>query len=148
MNLATLTIVLALFAGAVTALQAPTNALLSRAFGSPVTAAFISFAVGTAALAAILLLLPSRMDPAAVRALPWYAWMGGLYGAVFVTVAAFAAPRIGVGALLTAMVAGQLVMAVALDHSGALGLPRQPISGGRLAGLLMVIAGVALVRRG
>lgn len=146
MNLVPLLLLVA-FAGALTALQAPTNAMLSKAAGSPVTAAFISFLVGTAALAAVVFALAPRPDADALRALPWYAWFGGFYGAVFVAVAAFGAPRIGVGALLTVMVAGQLAAAVALDHFGALGLPRQPISLERIAGLLLVLVGVILVRR-
>jgi transporter family-2 protein len=38
-------------------------------------------------------------------------------------------------------------MALLLDHIGALGLPRDPISIGRIGGALLVIAGVVLVRR-
>jgi transporter family-2 protein len=79
---------------------------------------------------------------------PWYAWLGGLYGAFFVGVAAFAAPRIGVGVLLTAAVAGQLAAAVVLDHYGLLGLARHPISVTRVAGVLLVFAGAWLVRAG
>ena len=39
-----------LLAGAATALQGPTNARLVTAVGSPLNAAFVSFAVGTVAL--------------------------------------------------------------------------------------------------
>lgn len=148
MNTAPFILLLVAVAGALTALQAPTNAMLARALASPISAALISFLVGSAALGLLVLLAPTRPDGAALRALPWYGWVGGLYGAFFVAVAAFAAPRIGVGALLTTMVAGQLAMAVLLDHLGALGLARTPLSPLRLLGLALVIAGVVLVRRG
>jgi transporter family-2 protein len=148
MNLLSIPLLLALVAGTLVALQAPTNAMLSRALGSPISAAFVSFLVGTAALALIVLLSSSRGECAALRGLPWYAWLGGIYGAVFVAVAAYGAPRIGVAALLMAMIAGQLLMALILDHFGALGLERQPISLARAGGLALVIAGVLLVRRG
>ena len=148
MALAPIALTLALVAGIAMAVQAPTNAMLARALGSPVTAALVSFLIGSLALAAFALFLPGRADGAAVRALPWYAWAGGIYGAFFVAVAAFGAPRVGVAALLTAAVAGQLIAAVALDHMGALGLEKQPVSAGRLIGLLLVMAGVVLVRRG
>ena len=148
MNVALLTIALAVVAGALIAIQAPTNALLSRPLDSPVTAAFISFVVGTLALGLLAWLLPSRPDAAGVRALPWYVWLGGLYGAFFVAVAAFGAPRVGVAVLLTAAIAGQLATAMVLDHYGLLGLPRQPIGLERMLGLALVIGGVILVRRG
>ena len=84
---------------------------------------------------------------AEVRALPWYAWIGGLYGAVFVAMAAWAAPRLGVTLFLTAAIAGQLAMALLLDRLGAFGLPRTDLSPLRLLGVALVLAGVLLVRR-
>lgn len=148
MNPALLTIALAVMAGALIAIQAPTNAMLARPLDSPVSAAFVSFLVGTVALGLLAFLLPSRPDAAGVRALPWYIWLGGLYGAFFVAVAAFGAPRVGVAVLLTAAIAGQLAAAIVLDHFGMLGLPRQPIGIERVLGLALVIGGVILVRRG
>jgi transporter family-2 protein len=133
--------------GTLVALQAPTNALLARAAGSPVNAALISFAVGTVALIAVAMALGVRPSGGEVRALPWYAWTGGLYGAVFVAVAAFAAPRLGVTYFLMVAIAGQLAMALVLDRLGAFGIPRVEISPTRIAGVLLVLAGAFLVRR-
>ncbi len=141
-------ILLVLFAGAMIALQAPTNVMLARAGGSPVLAALISFAVGTAALLAVWLASGNRPGTAPFAALPWYAWVGGLYGAIYVAVAAFAAPRLGLASLITIGIGGQVLMALWLDHFGALGLPREPISLARVGGALLVVAGVVLVRRG
>jgi transporter family-2 protein len=140
-------ILLVFFAGSMVAIQAPTNAILAKAGGSPILAALISFAVGTVALFAVWLLTPNRPSTTAFAALPWYAWIGGLYGAVFVAVAAYAAPKIGIASLITIGIAGQIAMALLLDHVGALGLPRDPINLGRVAGAVLVIAGVVLVRR-
>jgi bacterial/archaeal transporter family-2 protein len=148
MNAATLLpVLLVLFGGAMIALQAPTNAMLARAGGSPVLAALISFAVGTVALLLAWLTSGSRPGTSAFAGLPWYAWAGGLYGAFFVAIAAYAAPRIGLASLITIGIAGQIAAALWLDHIGALGLPREPINLGRLAGVLLVIGGVVLVRR-
>ena len=138
---------LVLCAGGMIALQAPTNAMLSRAGGSPVLAALISFAVGTLTLLAVWLASGNRPKAAAFAGLPPYAWLGGLYGAIYVAVAAYAAPKIGLATLITIGIAGQIAMALLLDHVGAFGLQRDPISLGRIAGALLVIAGVVLVRR-
>ena len=135
------------FGGAATALQAPTNAKMMGAVGSPVNAAFVSFAVGTAALGILAVVLQVRPDIAASRALPWYAWIGGLYGAIFVVAAAWGVPRLGVATTIILMGAGQLLLSVVLDHFGAMGVPKQPISWGRVAGVAMVIAGVLMVRK-
>lgn len=148
MNAATLSLALALLAGVLVAVQAPTNAILAKASGSPIVAAFISFLIGTVALGAVMAGSAGRLFAPELRSVPWYAWIGGLYGAFFVAMAAFGAPRIGVGPLLTAAIAGQLLGAVLLDHYGLLGLARQPVSIEKIAGVLLVLLGAWLVRRG
>jgi transporter family-2 protein len=140
-------ILLVFIAGAMVAIQAPTNSMLAKASGSPILAALISFIVGTVALLAVWLMTPNRPGSAAFAGLPWYAWIGGLYGAMFVAVAAYAAPKIGVASLITIGIAGQIVMALWLDHIGAMGLAREPINLGRVIGAFLVVAGVVLVRR-
>lgn len=147
MNPMMLSMIAVVIAGGATALQAPTNAKMMTAVGSPVNAAFVSFAVGTAALGLLAVILQAKPDMAAARNLPWYAWIGGLYGAVFVVAAAWGVPRLGVALTITLMVAGQLLISLFLDHFGAFGVPRSPINLGRLAGVALVIGGVVLVRR-
>ena len=148
MNSAALPLALAVIAGIFIAKQAPTNAILGKASGSPVVAAFISFVVGMVALGAMVAATSGRVFAPELKGVPWYAWAGGLYGAFFVAMAAFAAPRIGVATMLTAAVAGQIFAALALDHFGLLGLARQPISLERIGGAALVLLGAVLVRRG
>ena len=144
---ALLPVFLVLAAGGMIALQAPTNAMLARAGGSPVLAALISFTVGTLCLVAVWLGTGNRPSSSSLAGLPWYAWIGGAYGAVYVAIAAYAAPKIGLASLITIGIAGQIAVALCLDHIGALGLPREPINLGRVLGALIVVGGVVLVRR-
>ena len=147
MNPSLIAIFVVVLAGGATALQAPTNARLATAVASPVNAALVSFAVGTVALGVVAAILHARPDVAATRALPWYTWLGGAYGACFVVAAAWGVPRLGVAMTITLMVGGQLLISLALDHFGVLGVPQQPLSLGRIAGVGLVLAGVLLVRR-
>lgn len=140
-------ILVMLLAGAMVALQGPINATLSRAAGSSINAALMSFLVGTVALVGIAMAQRVAPDLSMARTLPWWAWLGGLCGAVFVTGAAYAVPRLGVASMLTLGIASQLMMAVALDHVGALGIPARSVSGSRLLGIALVIAGALIVRR-
>ncbi|MFK0300187.1 DMT family transporter [Brevundimonas sp. NPDC090276] len=148
MNPSWIVMLLVMLAGGATALQAPTNARLASAVASPVNAAFVSFLVGTAALGLLALTLQTRPDAAAMKALPWWVWIGGLYGAIFVVTAAWSVPRLGVAMTVILMVAGQILISVLLDHFGALGVPKQPLNLTRLLGVLLVFGGVLLVRRG
>jgi transporter family-2 protein len=147
MNGAALAVLLAAAAGVLLAVQAPTNAILGKASGSPVVAAFISFLIGTVALGAVVAATSGKIFAPGLRQVPWYAWIGGFYGAFFVAVAAFGAPRVGVGVLLTAAIAGQLAAALVLDHFGLLGLARHPVNLTRAAGFVLVLVGAVLVRR-
>lgn len=147
MNPTYLAMIAVVLGGAATALQAPTNARMMAAAGSPVNAAFVSFAVGTVALGIVAACLHTRPDVQVARSLPWYVWIGGLYGAVFVVAAAWGVPRLGVATTITLMVAGQLLLSLVLDHFGAMGVPRQPLNLGRVAGVGLVLLGVLLVRR-
>lgn len=148
MNPTLLAIVAVIVGGALTALQGPTNARLAGAVASPVNAALISFAVGTVALTLVAAALQARPDMTATRALPPAAWLGGLYGAVFVVAAAYAVPKLGVATTIVLMVTGQMLLSLFLDHFGFMGVPKQPITLSRLAGVAMLVGGVLLVRRG
>lgn len=147
MNGGALAVLLAVIGGVLLAIQAPTNAILGKASGSPVVAAFISFLIGTIALGAVVAASSGKLFAPPLKQVPWYAWIGGFYGAFFVAVAAFGAPRVGVGVLLTAAIAGQLAAALVLDHFGLLGLARHPVNLTRAAGFALVLIGAVLVRR-
>jgi transporter family-2 protein len=138
---------LVFLAGIGLAIQPPTNASLAKASGSVALAALVSFTVGSVALFGAWALL-DRGDPGALRAAPWWGWLGGLYGAFFVAAFAFAAPRIGLATALTLAIASQVMTAIALDHFGLMGLQTLPISWTKAAGAALLLAGVWLVRQG
>ena len=133
--------------GVLLSVQSPLNAQLGKAVGSPVNAALVSFLVGTIALAVVAALQRVVPNDGQTRGLPWYVWTGGLCGAVFVTAAAYAAPRLGVATMLSLAIAGQLITALALDHFGVFGIPAHPVSVGRIVGALLVMLGVVVVRQ-
>lgn len=140
---------LVLLAGMLVAAQAGVNAQLARHLGDPVMAAFVSFAVGTLALGLVLLARrPGLPGADALAAVPPWAWMGGLLGALFVTVAILAAPRLGAVALVAFGIAGQFLASLLLDRFGLLGFPERALSWTRLAGVGLLVAGAALVRLG
>lgn len=141
-----LPIIVVLFAGLGLAIQPPTNAALARASGSVWLAALVSFTVGTAVL--LLVWAADRTPLSALRGAPWWSWLGGLYGAAFVAALAYAAPRLGIAAALTLAVASQLAAALTLDHFGLLDLPQQPVTPLKVAGIVLVFAGVLVFRRG
>lgn len=140
---------MAVAAGCGIAMQPVINAELGRGLGHPVSAAMVSFAAGTVVLLAYVLALRLPLPtPSRLSVVPWWTWVaGGLLGAYFVSASTALAPRLGMTVFVMIVLAGQLAMAMLLDHLGWLSLPERPVTAGRLAGLALVVAGVYLTRR-
>lgn len=139
---------LALLAGATAPVQAGINSRLRETWaGDAVMASFISFLVGTAVLFCYLVASRAPWPGLPVR-VPWWQWTGGALGAFFVTMTIFLSWRLGATAMFALLVAGQLAASLVLDHYGLLGYPVQPLSWQRVLGVILLLAGVLLVRRG
>jgi len=140
-------LIVVLVAGLGLAAQPPTNAALARVSGSVVLATLVSFVIGSAVLFAVWLAF-DRTSPTALRGAPAWAWLGGLYGAAFVTAVAFAAPRLGLATTVTVAIATQVATALLLDHIGGLGLKADPVTLPKLVGVALMLVGVVIIRRG
>ncbi len=135
-------------AGMLAPLQAGMNAKIGKTLNDPFYAALISFAVGTAGL--LIYALAGKVDFSAIRTaagVHWSLWLAGFLGAIYVTATIVITPRLGTALTFSLVVAGQLVMAVIMDHYGMLGVPVQPINWPRLAGVALITAGALLIRR-
>ncbi len=138
---------LAMAAGAMLPAQAAINARLARAVGSPIWAAAISGLVLTATLALVAAAV-ARAGPRTdgLGGLPWWAWVGGLCGAVVLSATTAAAPRLGAASLIALVMSGQVACSLVLDQWGLLGLATQPAGGKRIAAAVLLLAGAALMR--
>jgi len=128
--------------------QTGVNSQLSRWMGHPILASLVSFVAGTIALLAYSLILRLPLPPAhSLSQSPWWVWTGGLLGAFFVTASIIVAPRLGAAISITLIIAGQLLVALALDHFGLLGFQERPLNAWRVLGAVLLVIGVALIRR-
>lgn len=147
MKASVLAALLALLAGVGLPTQAGINAQLSLWTRSSITAALISFAVGTLALGiAAITSAPSLPLWSSAAALPWWIWSGGVMGAFFVATSTFIAPQLGATTMLALILAGQIVASLIFDHFGFLGYPLHPLNLQRIIGLCLLIAGVITIR--
>jgi transporter family-2 protein len=142
-----LAVLLGVGAGCLVGMQAPINSRLGRSVGS-VEAATFSFLVGTAALVLILLVARGGIGGLGhVGRAPWWALVGGLLGAVYVSVALVAVRTLGASGLTAVVIGGQLAISVAIDRFGLLGVARQSVGVQRILGLALLAVGVVLVVR-
>ncbi|MFL5963514.1 MAG: DMT family transporter [Gaiellaceae bacterium] len=140
-----LLLLFAVIAGSFLPLQAGVNAKLAHFVGGPVRASLISFVVGAAALFLIVVLFYRSSGNRAADA-PWWAWLGGLLGAFYVTATVVVPVRIGAAAFFGILVAAQLVTSVLVDQFGWVGFPQHHVSPLRLLGVALLISGALLVR--
>ncbi|MET0958701.1 MAG: DMT family transporter [Solirubrobacterales bacterium] len=134
------------FVGGLIALQPAINAGLGRATGN-IAAAMVSFAIGTLALAAIVVISGQAGGLSNTFDVSWYYLLGGLLGAVFVYTSLVTVSTIGAGGVAAATITGQLTLSVIIDRLGVLGLDQQPITFSRVAGVALLLAGTLLIVR-
>ena len=140
-------VILTAATGGLVALQAPVNSILGRAIGTW-QAAFVSFAIGTVALAAIAALATGGLGQVSgVRNVSWVYLTGGLLGAAYVTTILVTVRTLGAGGIVAATIAGQLAISVVIDHFGLVGVAKQPITALKILGITLLALGTYLVVR-
>lgn len=139
-------VLLTAVAGGLIALQAPLNSGLGKATGN-LGAALVSFLVGTAALALIVVLAGKAGGLGSAFDVRWYYLLGGLLGAIYVANALVAVSAIGAGGVAAATITGQLAASVAIDRLGALGLEPVALTPDRIVGVALLLVGTLLIVR-
>jgi transporter family-2 protein len=135
--------------GIAMSVQAAVNSQLAHSLGAnSVVAALVSFSCGTLVLLAVALV---KGGPAVLGATltalpsqPLWKFAGGFLGAAFVFGTVFLAPRIGLLSLVVLVIAGQLLSSMAIDQFGLINMASRKVSGVRMLGALVVVAGVAI----
>ncbi|MEO0343217.1 MAG: DMT family transporter [Pseudomonadota bacterium] len=140
---------LALALGASFAIYLPMLAWSSRVLGSPIlgNVPFFFLAFLTSAVLALLTTdVKNGLELAAD--VPKWLWLAGFVSAFMILGASYLTPRIGTAALFVLMVAGQIAVGAVINQFGLLGVPAQPISWIKLAGIVVVLVGAVLVSFG
>ena len=142
-------LLLALLAGASVPMQTGINSSMSKwTGGNAAFASLVSFSVGTVSMLVYILVLrvpfPAMND---LTRAPLWMWTAGMLGAFFIATTTVAASKMSAALLIGLVTAGQLVIALALDHFGWLGFEEHPINLWRIVGIILLILGVILLRQ-
>ena len=131
-------------AGVAAAFQAAANAGLSSRIG--LAAALV---VNTSIVLFDMLALYFALGPHGSflpSDAPWNLYVGGLCGCVILLSLTFVFPKIGAAVAIALVVLGQGSAALAIDHFGLMGMPKEPVTLVRVAGLILVSGGMVLIR--
>ena len=139
----------AAMAGVLNAVQAGANAGLGKAFENRLAAGLVISAVGLVAMLGAGIASGQLGWPGLARmaAAPWWAWTGGLLGAVFVLVQLFTAEQLGSAVFMTIVVTAAVLTSLLLDHFGLVGFKQHSLGWGRAAGAALMLAGLGLIAR-
>jgi transporter family-2 protein len=78
---------------------------------------------------------------------PWWAWIGGVLGILYSLSVVLLADRIGAATLIAAVITGQLVFSVVVDHFGWIGFHVHRASPVRILGCASIVGGLALIAK-
>ncbi len=135
----------ALVGGLAITLQAHCMGIVDVALGTKTSVTFTYASGGLVAL--LLAFATGGLETKGASALPWWVWTNGALGLVIVGAIGFVVPRLGAGRGLTLILVSQFLLAAAIDHFGLLGAVQRPMDASRVAGLVVLLAGAALVVR-
>ena len=100
----------ALIMGILVSLQPPINAAMARTLGSSVLAGLLSIAISLVLVLFIWLAWGrGEGDLTQVSALPWWVYIGGIVGAIFVVGSIVSAPVLGVALFFVCVVKSRLM---------------------------------------
>lgn len=138
-------LLMAAAAGVLMAIQGSINGALGKIVGMLEG----NFIVHVIALAAVTVLLFAfglgQGDLSKVREVPWYLYLGGLINVAIIYGVMFAIAQAGAGNATTAIIAGQLAMALIIDCFGLFGLEKTSFTWTRGLGLVMMAIAAKLI---
>ncbi|SRR5579883_699140 len=137
-----------LAAGALQAWGPPMNHALRESLGNPWLASLVSFLPIVAVLACLVMCQPWPLPSAkGLETMPWWAPLGGLVGAFAVIAGLMFVGSVGAGAFAGLTITANILMSLVIDRFGLFGMPVHELSLGRVAGAVLLVAGIALVSR-
>lgn len=89
----------------------------------------------------------SREHALAVAAMPWWAPLGGITGAVAVFAGLRLIEKLGAGPVNGVTICANLVASLAIDHFGLFQMQQHAVNPWRLAGAALMIGGVTLIAK-
>jgi bacterial/archaeal transporter family-2 protein len=134
--------------GALQSCGAAMNGQLNRSLVNPWLASAVSFALITFFFIGAFLIMPHPLPTTkSLAAMPWWAVIGGLVGAVQVYAGLTLVNKVGAGLFVGFTVTAALIMSLAIDHFGWFRMDHHPLNLWRALGGLLLVGGVTLIAK-
>ena len=138
----------AVVSGCLSAVVGAILASLGQVIGSAIQATTVLFAIATGVMIVFCSLNGSvvKIRKAFTTSAPWWMWSGGILGAIIVYGNAWLIPLIGVSVFMMTLLIGQLLLSLLMERNGWLGAPKKHISIVQILGIIIMLAGVTLIK--
>jgi len=124
------------------------NGQVNKALLNPWLASAVSFGIITAFFICIFAIFPTPLPTAnGLAAMPWWAPLGGLVGAVQVYAGLTLVNKVGAGPFVGFTVTAALVTSLLVDHFGLFHMEVHAVNIWRAIGALLMIGGVSLIAK-
>ena len=137
-------LIVALFSGLAIGTQSSLNSAVGKITGATLTGLLVNFVGGVASglVLAVIYARQGNVPSSAIQA-PTIEIIiaSGLLGIGIITGIAYALPKIGVAAGLSAIIAGQMIVAILVDTFGLTGGEPIPLDWYRIAGIVLLALG-------
>lgn len=138
----------AVCAGVASACQTAVNGYVGTVLESPFKAALLSNIVGTIFLIILILVTRSKFQirNQSNTHFPWWIWIGGIIGTLFIVGNVYLAQTIGTGMAVILTLIGQMGGSLVLDTAGLLGVSKKTLTPNRIIGLVVMIVGASIIQ--
>jgi transporter family-2 protein len=135
-------------AGVSVLLQQALKANLRAELNSAPWSGFMSYLLGVVFMVCLAVILRDPIPSAnTIARVPWWAWSGGMFGAIFIALSIVTIPKLGGAGYIALLVTGQMVAGLIFDQFGWLGISERHIDLPRILGVALLVGGVILIRR-
>ena len=112
-------LVTAILLGMGLGIQAPINAWIGKRLGSPYWGAGFSISISLVVILLFVFVMVRTIPSAeTIWNAPWWVWLGGIFGAMFVAGAIVLGPRMGMALFFTCVVFGQVSISLLINRFG------------------------------
>lgn len=138
-----LSYLLALLAGAALSFEGAIYAELGKSIGQ-IETSFYNFFMGSIIMGLLWLFFGKGRIAYTLEAPKW-SLLGGVLGVVYLTSIVISVPYVGVGITMVAVIIGQLIMSMVIEHFGWLGSKKTKINKEKIFAVISMIIALVLI---
>jgi transporter family-2 protein len=141
--------IITFFVGTIIPIQAVLNSRLGKQTSGALMGALLSFLTGTICLLILNIIINggTMFNLRQYTTGPWYIWLGGFIGAIFVGYITWVNQQQGMALTFALVVTGQIFISLLIDNYGLFGSAVRTITLDKIIGAALIVGGIILIKK-